>query len=203
MHTQIFRLSLTVAALLLVMTATSLAQAVCGDADQSGQVDIDDVVYLIAYIFSGGPEPCPYQNPTGFLIGHGPCRQPESTKTPNMAPNDQECIEWEYDGQGGLTFYHQNTAFNCCPDEILGIVSIYNNTITITEDETFEFEPCPCLCLYDLEFTFTDIAPGEYTIVIDAINVMPGDEIVHTINLSTEPSGQYCVERLDYPWGDW
>jgi hypothetical protein len=33
-------------------------QAVCGDSDCSGDVDIDDVVYLIAYIFSGGPAPC-------------------------------------------------------------------------------------------------------------------------------------------------
>jgi hypothetical protein len=33
---------------------------VCGDADGSGTVDIDDVVSLIAYIFSGGPEPVPY-----------------------------------------------------------------------------------------------------------------------------------------------
>jgi hypothetical protein len=30
-----------------------------GDADESGFVDIDDVVYLIAYIFSGGPAPTP------------------------------------------------------------------------------------------------------------------------------------------------
>ncbi|MBU1319715.1 MAG: M6 family metalloprotease domain-containing protein [candidate division Zixibacteria bacterium] len=30
-----------------------------GDADGSGAVDIDDVVYLIAYIFSGGPVPDP------------------------------------------------------------------------------------------------------------------------------------------------
>jgi hypothetical protein len=29
-----------------------------GDADCSGGVDIDDVVYLIAYIFSGGNDPC-------------------------------------------------------------------------------------------------------------------------------------------------
>ena len=35
---------------------------VCGDADVSGEVDIDDVVYLIAYIFSGGPEPAPYES---------------------------------------------------------------------------------------------------------------------------------------------
>jgi hypothetical protein len=31
----------------------------CGDANASGEVDIDDVVYLIAYIFSGGPGPDP------------------------------------------------------------------------------------------------------------------------------------------------
>lgn len=30
-----------------------------GDADCSGMIDIDDVVYLIKYIFMFGPEPCP------------------------------------------------------------------------------------------------------------------------------------------------
>ncbi len=29
----------------------------CGDVDASGAVDIDDIVYLIAYVFQGGPEP--------------------------------------------------------------------------------------------------------------------------------------------------
>ncbi len=32
-----------------------------GDADASGAIDIDDVVYLIAYIFSGGSPPTPMQ----------------------------------------------------------------------------------------------------------------------------------------------
>lgn len=32
---------------------------VCGDADGSGIVNISDVVYLIAYVFSGGPAPNP------------------------------------------------------------------------------------------------------------------------------------------------
>jgi hypothetical protein len=31
----------------------------CGDADASGGVDIDDVVYIITYIFGGGPAPIP------------------------------------------------------------------------------------------------------------------------------------------------
>ncbi len=35
---------------------------ICGDANASGGVDIDDVVWLIAYIFSGGPEPIPYES---------------------------------------------------------------------------------------------------------------------------------------------
>ncbi len=37
----------------------SLISYVCGDADGSQKVDIDDVVYLITYIFSGGPAPNP------------------------------------------------------------------------------------------------------------------------------------------------
>ena len=35
---------------------------ICGDADGSQDVDIDDVVFLIAYIFSGGPAPVPYES---------------------------------------------------------------------------------------------------------------------------------------------
>jgi hypothetical protein len=35
---------------------------ICGDADAGGSVDIDDVVYLIAYIFAGGPEPDPIES---------------------------------------------------------------------------------------------------------------------------------------------
>lgn len=33
----------------------------CGDADGSGTVDIDDAVFLIAYIFSGRLSPVPYE----------------------------------------------------------------------------------------------------------------------------------------------
>jgi photosystem II stability/assembly factor-like uncharacterized protein len=36
-----------------------MRSVVCGDADGSGAVDIDDVVYLIAFIFSQGPPPVP------------------------------------------------------------------------------------------------------------------------------------------------
>jgi hypothetical protein len=44
----------------VVRTITGLI--LCGDADFSGGVDIDDVVFLINYIFAGGPPPDPYES---------------------------------------------------------------------------------------------------------------------------------------------
>jgi hypothetical protein len=35
---------------------------ICGDADGSDAIDIDDVVYLVNYIFSGGPPPDPLES---------------------------------------------------------------------------------------------------------------------------------------------
>jgi hypothetical protein len=36
-----------------------VAQGLCGDANIDGIVDIGDIVYLINYVFYGGPEPQP------------------------------------------------------------------------------------------------------------------------------------------------
>ena len=41
----------------LEMYLVSGPDCVPGDANGSGTVDVDDIVYLIAYVFSGGPEP--------------------------------------------------------------------------------------------------------------------------------------------------
>jgi len=39
--------------------ATNISYYICGDVNASEFVDIDDVVYLIQYLFAGGPEPIP------------------------------------------------------------------------------------------------------------------------------------------------
>ncbi len=36
------------------------SSVVCGDANSSGDLDIDDIVYMIDYFFVGGPEPDPH-----------------------------------------------------------------------------------------------------------------------------------------------
>jgi outer membrane protein assembly factor BamB len=43
--------------LMLTIFSTEEVSFVCGDADGSGAVDIDDIVHLINYIFGGGPPP--------------------------------------------------------------------------------------------------------------------------------------------------
>jgi len=54
-------LSLAIAIAFLSLTPIAAADPyVCGDVDGSGGIDIDDVVFLIAYIFSGGPAPDPW-----------------------------------------------------------------------------------------------------------------------------------------------
>jgi gingipain R len=44
------------------ITITGGSAFTCGDVDGSGDVDIDDAVYLIQYIFSGGPPPGPLES---------------------------------------------------------------------------------------------------------------------------------------------
>ena len=43
----------------------------CGDANSSGYVDIDDIIFIVNYVFTGGPSPDPYQtadtNCSGFV----------------------------------------------------------------------------------------------------------------------------------------
>ncbi|MBU1319609.1 MAG: hypothetical protein KKG33_09320 [candidate division Zixibacteria bacterium] len=43
----------------VMVIALECINYMCGDPDASGDVDIDDIVYLIAYIFSGGSAPNP------------------------------------------------------------------------------------------------------------------------------------------------
>ncbi|MBU1320680.1 MAG: C10 family peptidase [candidate division Zixibacteria bacterium] len=55
-------LSDTIAVKIIVYRDEPQPPYVCGDADGSAGVDIDDVVFLIAYIFSGGPAPDPLES---------------------------------------------------------------------------------------------------------------------------------------------
>jgi hypothetical protein len=113
-------------------------------------------------------------------------------------------MEYTYDGESTLLLKHINAGFNCCPDEIIANITIEGNLITIEEDESLESGGCDCICLFDLDLEITNLQPGEYTIKVIELYVFPDDEpLEFTVDLSSSPSGIYCVERTIYPWGDW
>lgn len=174
----------------------------CADVNSDGQVSVGDAVYLINYLFKGGPPPdCPA---SGILVNYTGCKTFQKRSTIDSTSPDQDCIEYEYDGESLLLIKHINAGFNCCPDSILADITIVDNLITIEEKESLS-NPCHCLCLFDLDLEITNLEPGEYTIRVIEPYVKSGEEqLEFSINLSTSPSsGSYCVKRDYYPWGSW
>jgi len=173
----------------------------CGDVNSDGHVSVSDVVYLINYLYKGGPpSDCPA---TGTLVNYTDCKTFQKVSATDNISSDQDCIEYQYDGQSILEIKHINAGFNCCPDELLADITIVDNVITIEEVESLESGGCHCLCLFDLDLKIINLVPGEYTIRVIEPYVGPSEEqLEFTINLSSSPnSGIYCVMRGHYPWG--
>ena len=173
-----------------------------GDANCDGMVDLGDVVYLVNYLYRGGP--APGGPPVGTLVDYDGCKEFNKGNALNGTPPDQDCIEYQYDGASLLLLKHVNAGFNCCPDEILADITIEDNVITIDEDESLESGGCDCLCLFDVDYQISNLPPGEYTIRVNGLYLEEGDEILQfTVDLTSSPSGSFCVYRDHYPWGIW
>jgi hypothetical protein len=170
------------------------------DCNCDQMVDLGDAIYLLNYLFKGGPPPC---SAAGVMLGYFGCKQFSEAPVPDSTPPDQDCIEYQYDGEGILLLQHVNSGFNCCPDEILGDVTITGNHITLTETESLEPSGgCFCLCLFDVDYQISDLPPGEYTITVNQLYLQPGAQTLEfTVDLISSPSGSFCVQRDDYPWG--
>ena len=197
MH-RFFRIGVFIAAIFL-MTGISLADGIeCGDADGSGMIDIDDVVYLINYIFGAGPAPCP--EASGVIVGNSACKN--HWKSPvDSIPLNEDCIVYEYDGSGHLLLEHVNTALNCCP-VILADITIDGFDIVIEELDSLEGGyGCPCMCVFDIQYEFDNLEPGVYTIyVIEPYRCNGEPEIQFTADLTSAVVDSFCITRNCYPW---
>jgi len=141
----------------------------------------------------------------GVLKWHSDCKANERAFLGDLDA-DHECIIFSYDGQDTLFLTHYNTAFNCCPDSLLGAVSIDGNRIIITETETFgnPRNGCHCLCLYDLEYIITGLEPGNYELKINSPYHLDNDapfEFDLDLTGQTFAPVHNCLFRDHYPWG--
>ncbi len=186
----------------------SLSYPEVGDVNADGIIDVGDLVYLINYLYKGGPAPDPLEvgdcnsdgvidlgdvvylinylfkggpapgPPIGTLLDYYGCKEFQKGTAIDSTPPDQDCIEYQYDGAGLLLLKHVNAGFNCCPDEILADITIEGNVITIEENESLESGGCYCLCLFDVDYQISNLESGEYTIRINGLYLEEGDEIL-------------------------
>lgn len=133
----------------------------------------------------------PTSEPAVGYLGYRGCKSTDSIS--QSAPGAaQECLVYSYDGESLLEISHVNAVFNCCPDSLIGSISLTGDGITMTESGE---GLCDCLCLYDLDYRLAGVAPGTYTLSVAGIA-----DLEVTVDLAAEPSGRHCVDRSGYPW---
>jgi len=137
----------------------------------------------------------------GILSMYEGCKTFVTTSGSGSSPHgiNEECIEYEYDGEGFLILKHINSGFNCCPEKIAADIFVSGNIIYIEERELEQ--GCFCQCLFDVKYEVRDLEPGEYTIEIKAPYIIaPDEEMKFNVPLYGSCSGTFCVTRTHYPW---
>ncbi len=153
-------------------------------------------IFLLAVSFLVGIPGCKKAGDTfpgdalGELVDYTGCKVLQDKQGSGLgqtAQNSRECIEYEYNGGNTLLVSHIDAVFNCCPGNILADIEFSEGIISITEKETEH--GCKCLCRYDLDFRFSHIPPGVYTIHI----VCEGGRILeYSIDLNAALTGSKC-----------
>jgi hypothetical protein len=139
----------------------------------------------------------------GVMSSYEGCKQsvaePLSGAADTIAPGADDCIQFEYDGNGTLILTHINAGFNCCPGQISADIQINGNLITVTEMESEA--GCHCLCLFDVHYRFSNLSPGAYTFTFVEPYMNTGDQpLEFTVTLSAAGIDVQCIERNYYPW---
>ena len=139
---------------------------------------------------------------SGALVSHTDCKTFDGAALADPTPSNQSCIDYQYDGEGTLTFTHVNAGFNCCPTAITAQFDFDDQIIRVHEVEDLSGGGCHCLCLFDLQFEIENVPPGVYLVEFVELYLAEGDPpLTATLDLTGATSGDHCVERTVYPWG--
>jgi hypothetical protein len=141
----------------------------------------------------------PLANAEGVLVSHTGCKY-QSAALADPVPQDQSCIEYEYDGAGILTLNHINALFNCCPTYLTAEFYFQGLEIHVVESENLDGGACDCLCLFDLQLQISNIPAGTYYLVFHELYLSATDpSLSFELDLSEATSGTICVTRTNYP----
>lgn len=159
--------------------------------------NVGDAVYIVNFVFRSGPGPC--GPPSGRLMSHSDCLTMEKGGGDGEAAIAEDCIEYQYDGQGTLLLRHANAGLNCCPEDFAAVVTVIDGVITIDETPIPGF--CDCLCLFNLDYAVINLPPGTYGLSV-VEQCLDGDDqpLKTTIDLVSVPAGSFCLTRDHYPW---
>lgn len=75
---------------------------------------------------------------------------------------EEDLLHAEVSGSS-VTVFHDDAAYNCCPDGFDYSVDVQGTEVYVVETEILT-EPCLCLCCYDLSVEIENLAPGEYSL---------------------------------------
>lgn len=138
-------------------------------------------------------------NLNGKISSISDCKLEKSSQQSNIDSLNQSCVQYNYNTESRiLNVKHINAIFNCCPEKINCEFSLKNDTIVITESETDG--NCDCMCLYDIETEISELKAGSYIIKVAEPYLGNQTPIIFPVILTQQPSGEYCVERTNYPF---
>jgi hypothetical protein len=110
------------------------------------------------------------------------------------------CVKYTFElEKSRVLMKHINSGFNCCP-KIGCTINLKSDTIFIQEIEIQGV--CGCLCLYDLDIEINDVEQKSYQVKFIEPYCDNQEPLIFEMNLIANKSGTYCVQRLNYPWGD-
>jgi hypothetical protein len=137
----------------------------------------------------------------GEVVSYTGCKEFKSTLQSGDYNSSTSCVTYTYDSKSKkLSLKHINAGFNCCPGILYCNIQLSGDSIIITEFE--EAQQCYCNCLFDLNIIATGVERENYIIKFDEPYCGDQEKIIFSINLKTVTSGEYCVSRDEYPWGE-
>ena len=184
--------------LLLAAYSGWCSEPVCGDMDFSGSIDIADLVYLVDYMFNGGPPPpfLPTADCDGngqidisdlvcwvdcwFVFEGGCTPQCAFEELNNHTENRGGCLDSA--GADGVPPLERGMYVEAVGNDLhvyhpdayyqccLGYyVEYYQTGNQVFGFETDTNELCDCYCPFDLESIIHNLSPGEYIVTLFGI----------------------------------